>query len=419
MKYFVLLFIIGLFFQSTAQKEIKYVSPPKVVLEDCEIKIDNVVSEEEFCKFKLQIENKSADYVTIDLSKIGFIYEGYGTYYPPKGKLKIVEPKSSKSAVIKLAGNGLNYLAPKFNVDIEGLGKGSKNSEISIDKLTIKEGESTIIDDVKIEVSKVKIKNGNVSVSIETNYMGENSDFAVIDLTKLSIFSGEKKINKISNNGKDKILLKGKTTRCNISFESQETQFEIKNSTIGANYSINSQKVEAITIKKPGYSETVTSSTTVVSANKGGCGSYSADNFSTKPVKLMIFSEEGTCFQVQAFGVNINPDFSSNVSFGFDISGKVNLLMQDGSKLEKKIVLNSEILAASYKLKKNKKEEFVLKLVPGSVVYKENSTTNSNNGENEKRNKGITISTSSSSTKTVNGKVIESESSSSEINIGD
>jgi len=78
-----------------AQKEIEYISPPTIQHELYSINVANIFSREDYCKLRLEVANKSDGYLALDLSKVGFVYENIGTYYPPKGKTEIIAPGNS------------------------------------------------------------------------------------------------------------------------------------------------------------------------------------------------------------------------------------------------------------------------------------------------------------------------------------
>lgn len=398
-----LLFLLSCFYASTsiAQTEIEYINPPSVQHQDYTIQIDNVISKEDYCKFKLIISNNTNNYQAFDLSKVGFIYENIGTYYPKKGKIKIIPPNEKINHTIRIDGN-MNYLVEQFKVSLEGLLYASNGNPVSIPAKTLEAGMGIESEEIKLEIKKVTNKKGRFSFAMNGEYTASKDAFITIDPTELKAKDeSNQSVAANINNKKLLILQDGKKFNLNGDFESSSTTLMLDWTDVLTSYTLSQQAKIIVpiyhTISTPAVtrttktvttettSNTVQNNTTVQNTNpvqnnttvqntnprpaaQNNCSKY-VGPMNGHPAKVTIYSEEGECFQIKALGEYINPNYASKVSFGFPIMGKVEIAMENGETFNKSIVLNEDIYEATYIIKKNKKGKYVAKILLGTVGH--------------------------------------------------
>lgn len=390
-----LLFLLSCFYVSTltAQKEIEYINPPSVQHQDYTIDIDNIISKEDYCKFRLVINNNTDNYQAFDLKKVGFIYENIGTYYPKKGKIKIIPPNDKISHTIRIDGN-MNYMVEQFKVSLEGLLYASDQTPLSIPAKTLEAGMGIESKEIELEIKKVVHKKGRFSFAMNGVYNGKRNAFVTIDPTELkAIDEGDQSIKATVNNKKLLVLQDGKKFSINGDFESGSAALMLDWTDVITTYTLNQQPKTVVQIYHttpaptpppvPAVTTTTkttkTVTTTEIAANnvqntsprpaaKNNCSKYTGP-MNGHPAKVTIYSEEGECFQVKALGEYINPNYASKVSFGFPIVGKVEIAMENGETFNKSILLNEDIYAVTYKIKRNKKGKYVTKMLLGTVGH--------------------------------------------------
>ncbi|CAA6828781.1 MAG: Unknown protein [uncultured Aureispira sp.] len=395
-----LLLIFSCFYTSTstAQKEIEYLNPPSVQHQDYTIDIDHIISKEDYCKFRLSIQNNTDNYQAFDLSKVGFIYENVGTYYPKKGKIKIIPPNEKINHTIRIDGN-MNYMVEQFKVSLEGLLYASSGNPISVPAKTLEAGMGIKSKIIELEIKKVTNKKGRFSFAMNAVYSDRKNAFITIDPTELKANdeSNQSLAANVSNK-KFLILQNDKKFSINGDFESNSTELILDWTDVITHYELSQQPKTIVpiyhTITSPvsapvtpatpvtpavttRTTKTVTTTETVNNnvqhttprpAAQNNCSKY-AGPMNGHPAKVTIYSEDGECFQIKAFGQYLNPNYASNVSFGFPIMGKVEIRMENGQTFNKSIVLNEDIYAVTYAIKKNKKGKYVTKMLLGTVGH--------------------------------------------------
>jgi hypothetical protein len=390
-----LLFLFSSFYSNLlmAQRDFEYINPPSVQHQDYTIEIDNIISKEDYCKFRLVINNNSENYQAFDLSKVGFIYENVGTYYPKKGKIKIIPPNEKMSQTIRIDGN-MNYMVEQFKVSLEGLLYASDGNLVAIEAKALEAGMAIESKENKLEVEikKVTNKKGRFSFAMNGQYDGSKNAFMTIDPTELKATDeSNQSINANLSNKKFLVLQNGKKFSINGDFESGSTTLMLDWTDVITNYTLSQQPKIIVpiyhTISTPApapivattttrTTETVTRTETAANnrvqnttprpAAQNNCSKYNGP-MNGRPVKVTIYSEEGECFQIKALGEYINPSYASKVSFGFPITGKVEIAMENGETFNKTILLNEDIYAVTYKIKRNKKGKYVTKMLLGTV----------------------------------------------------
>lgn len=398
-----LLFFVCITTSLIAQREYEYINPPQTQHEDYTISIDHIVSKEDYCKLRLTVVNKSNNYQAFDLSKVGFIYEGLGTYYPTKGKIKIIPPKEKIAETIRIDGN-MNYMVEHFTLSLEGLNYATNKTSTAIGPTALLENSIIRSEDLKIQIQKAHSKRGRFFFAMNIQYNGKNNEFMTIDPTELLANNDTK--NRFAPNLVSKkffILQHSKKAIINGDFETKDAALTLDWSKVFTNYTLTRQP----RIKVPIYHTLPRSTPSIASTsdvkktkatnqkniddiNKdidnihtavkniqkdinqkanfptSQCGKYVGD-ITSNPVKVTIFSEEGECFKIRTLGETINPTFSSKVVFSSPIIGKATIMMENGASFNKSLVFNEEIYQATYQIKRNKKGKYVAKLLLGTI----------------------------------------------------
>jgi hypothetical protein len=391
------LFLFSCFYtkSSTAQKDFEYINPPSVQHQDYTIEIDNIIAKDDYCKFRLVINNNTDNYQAFDLKKVGFIYENIGTYYLKKGKIKIIPPNEKISHTIKIEGN-MNYMVEQFKVSLEGLLFASNGELVVVPAKKLEAGMGIKSKIIELEVKKVTNKKGRFSFATNGVYRSSKHAFITIDPTELNaIDESNQSVAANVSNKKFLILQNGKKFNINGDFESSSSTLTLDWSKVITSYTLSQQPkiiipiyhtvpVSAPTPPTPPVvtrrtettktvTTTETASNTVQNTNprpaaQNNCSKY-AGPMNGHPVKVTIYAEEGECFQIKALGEYLNPNYASKVSFGFPMMGKVEIRLENGHTFSKSIVLNDEIYAVTYVLKKNKKGKYVAKMLLGTVGH--------------------------------------------------
>jgi len=128
-KMLIALSVVTLSFGSAiAQKEVKYTKiyykDLKTENNDIVITVDNAVSTEAETKFKLRIDNKSADYIIYKPEESKFVIEGSDGVV--KEKWKVIEPNDYGTIVVNLKGVGFNKVK-NYTFELQGLYRVSAN----------------------------------------------------------------------------------------------------------------------------------------------------------------------------------------------------------------------------------------------------------------------------------------------------
>lgn len=388
-----LLFLFSCFYvnTSTAQKEIEYINPPSVQHEDYTIEIDNIISKEDYCKFRLVVNNNTDSYQAFDLSKVGFIYENIGTYYPKKGKIKIIPPNEKISQTIRIDGN-MNYMVEQFKVSLEGLLYASSGNPVLVAAKTLEAGTGIDSKEIELDIKKVTNKKGRFSFAMNGVYNGSKNAFITVDPTELKATDeSNQSLSANVSNKKFLILQNGKKFNLNGDFESSSTALMLDWTDVITSYTLSKQAkiivpiyhttpapVSAPVVTKTTRTTKTVTTTEVASNNvqkttsrpaaQNNCSKY-VGPMNGHAAKVTIYSEEGECFQIKALGEYINPNYASKVSFGFPMTGKVEIRMENGTTFNKSILLNEDIYAVTYMIKQNKKGKYIAKMLLGTVGH--------------------------------------------------
>ena len=106
----------------------------------------------------------------------------------------------------------------------------------------------------------------------------------------------------------------------------------------------------------------------LLSYGQKDCGTQ-VNSTSSGAIQITIISETGECFKVSRTGETLTEEYASKVIFNHPMNGKVTLSMDNGESFVKNIMLNDTYQTASFKIKKNKKGKYAMRLMPA------NSTT--------------------------------------------
>lgn len=379
---------------SFAQKEFEYINPPSIQQEDYTIDIDNIISKDDYCKFRLTINNLSNTYQAYDLRKVGFIYDNIGTYYPKKGAVKIIPPGEKISHTIRVDGN-MNYMVEQFKVSLEGLLFATQGTALDLTGKTLEGGIAIDSKELNLIVKKVSNKKGRFSFTMNGEYSADKYVFMTLDPTSLTAKGEGNSLSKATiSNKKFWTLQDGKKFNIIGDFQSTSSTLTLDWSDVLTRYTLSKQAKTVVqiyhtapvastppvkttkittttTTRTTNTTENITTNNTVPStpsrpAAQNNCSQY-VGNLSGQPVKVSIYSEEGECFQVKALGAYINPNYAQRVTFGFPIVGKVTIAMENGETFNKSILLNEDIYEVTYKIKRNKKGKYVTKMLLGTV----------------------------------------------------
>lgn len=419
-----------------AQKEINYIAPPTIEADDCNLFLKDIVSKEDYCKFRLTIKNKSNDFYAYNTQEVGFNYDNAGTYKPKKGKFKVIEPQSQVAFVPQVNGN-FDFRRPNFKLELEGLRKVSTTSVVALSDLNLSTDATVQADAATITVKKATFKKGKLSFSLLVEYKGDPETFVRLKTDALTTSDGQA----VSLNGKDfrivhsndKITLAG--------------DIEVASDDVVISFGEALQLYRFAPVALPTtiiYQEgtlvptipavTQSSSTTIImegsSTIPATTNTYTAASCTpvtaagTGTIKMNLFNAERNCFIVYINGALLSQQYTSNISFNVQ-PGKqlVELHFQNGLVLNDKFLIHPAVISTAYQVKP-KKDKWVFKQILTSTVTDPNYVSpleqrfgdkgsNTASGNNSGGGLQITTSSSSSSSTTVNGKTTSSSSKSS------
>ena len=163
---------------SIAQKapdghENHYKNPTPIETEEYKIEFQDVIAENEFAKFKVEITNNTAEYLLVDLSKVVFKFE-HGEY-KPGGKMLIIAPSDSKSKVLEVNGD-TRFHVEEFSVhfgDIATLPLNGKTVEVDSFRLP-PAAESFTSGPITCSIGRLKKESRITSTDFKCEYNGDN-----------------------------------------------------------------------------------------------------------------------------------------------------------------------------------------------------------------------------------------------------
>ncbi|BDS10288.1 hypothetical protein [Aureispira anguillae] len=359
-----LLFLFSWMFSPIfAQEEMEYINPPIVQHDLYTLEIKDIISKEDYCKFRLLINNKSNSYMAYDISKVGFLYDNLGTYYPSKKKIVIVPPNKRIVETIKISGN-INYMVSHFSVQLEGLSYAPTVEFSPLDSIPLEEGNSPQDEQLNLVVKKVKSKKGKFSFSIAGEFSGKDNEFCVLNPEAISFVDSKNQPLEVKLTPKKLQLLKdGKKVTINGSFESEDENIRIYWNNAYELYTLYPESIKTILLHQVG---TPPVSATELHPTASGCPAVTGNT--SGYTRVTFFNSEKKCFKMFVNGALISNDYSANVTFKTGPGKKrIEYHFANGHVLKDNVFINSDWLEASYRLKP-KRNSYAVNLIWGSVV---------------------------------------------------
>ena len=395
-----LLYLILMVHASFAQKEIEYINPPTIQDPAYQISLDDIIAKDDYCKFKLVVNNKSSNYLAYDLSQVGFVYSGLGTYYPKKGKVKVIPPNEKMSATIRVDGD-LNYMVDDFDVLLEGLKQNTNSQVAAFETATpLKSGAKDNVGNFRVEVKKTNLKKKNLDFTIDVRYEGGPQEFGTIDprnlitkttdgntcsskinIQKLRIVQGDKKltlIGSIERNGAESFVIDWSNTFTNYTLESFN-KHQVAIHRFGASTAKTTTVVDAAPTPKPQRNPKaakIVTPTPQPSAPPAATCNAVVGNTQGK-TKVNFYNVERHCFKMYVNGALISEEYSSNVTFNTGPGKKMlEFHFQNGHVFTDKIVLYPDWLESAYRVKP-KGSSYTVNLNLGTIIKEETTTVTS------------------------------------------
>lgn len=378
--------------QAQKNGEIEYINPPAVQGNGFQIELSDIVSKEDYCKLKMSFDNRSQDsYLRYNFSKTGFHYDNLGTYYSKRGKDLIAGPGEKRSGVAEVKGNA-GFLAPAFELRPEGLSTGKiPAAALAFPALDLEVGKTATFAQNGFELSVVKVeqskKKDKVSAQIKVVFKGSDQELGLVQLQGASILSksGAPVAEFDFNPNKMKELLTGDDINININITSTETAFSVTWINVFKIVSFTPEALAPVAIKSS--VAPVTTTTTTVTNNNNNNSTVTNNTATTTTttintncppyegnkggkVKVNIYNEEGECFTMMVNGV-MTPQ-TPNATLYLDYGRKdLVFTFSSGVMLQEKFTLPDTWEATAYRIKKNKKGEYVMNHDLMSVVLNE------------------------------------------------
>lgn len=405
--YSLCLLLLGAF-NMQAQKEVKYVSPPAVIGDNCKIEIMDIVTDKDECKLKLKVKNTGDDYLRFNFSKVGFEYAQFGTYYPSKGKDIIIEPGKTVSKVVRIEG-AKDRMVNTFNLKIEGLRSATVPQYASaMSNLMFSVGSPSEVasNEFKANINEVKEKKGTVTATAEINYLGTADNIGLLDITKVKVLDANGALveQKITPQ-KLRVLEGGEKAKINMSITNPSKDYQVQWGDAYYHLTLADAPVDPIVIwaegtSRPNNAGTSSISTPTNTSTNTNTNNTVVNNTPTPApaptpaptpsnvqqgdlkycpiyngtgdggnIQVRFFNTDGKCFKLVANGALLVPDFSSSAVINLT-GGKKHLEFHfpDGTVYKDKITPDGiNWQAASYRLKQKKNGDYNLVLNIGSV----------------------------------------------------
>lgn len=141
----------------------------------CKITIDNIVALPKEVKFRMNISNKTADWVLYNCEESSFVVNG--TKLAPKEKYVLIPPFDSKKKVMQGLGSNLNA-ARSFEFYCDGFKKVSLNAALKAPEFRLPASVNEFsVGDFKVTLANVSKTTAKTDVKYNVTYSGEGLGF--------------------------------------------------------------------------------------------------------------------------------------------------------------------------------------------------------------------------------------------------
>lgn len=370
---FLLAFVLNPFFPIYAQDEIEYNNPPATLTDNYELEYRDIISKEDYCKFKLVIKNPSkTNYLVYNTKKTGFEYDAVGIYYPKKGKEIVIEPNKTESCVMKIE-DGMDYRVATFHLCINGLMSGVSESIPVLPDLLIETEKSSNADGITITCLKYLEKKGKVTANIEIAYDGSSNRMIEIDPDKITIKAADGSVIDAGlNKNKKTTLLPGEKYKLNLAFESTAAPFNMNTDKVFQIIALSPIAVDKVQVMSPNFLKVATTpnvSSEPIQNPQNASATVHTPNASCEPfqgpknasVKVKVLNDEGVCFKLNIDGQYVVTQFTNSAIIYLDPgSQKMEFILPNGTTVQKTIYIADIYDVVGYRLKEKKNGEYVI-----------------------------------------------------------
>lgn len=154
--------------------EFHYKDVPEFETDDYTLKITGAEAQQTFTKFKIQISNKSIDYLVVRLGEISFIYD-FGKLNP-KDREFIIEPGGSLSKVVSVSSPDKDFHIKSLSVNISGIYKLKKNGKvINMPDFQLPANKNVVkYENISCKLNNLKKKTDQTAVQFKCTYSGND-----------------------------------------------------------------------------------------------------------------------------------------------------------------------------------------------------------------------------------------------------
>ena len=195
--------------------KIFYKDVPEIQKDEYSIQISDAVSEKVFTKMKLNITNKTPDYLIYKPAEAVFHYE-HGNYSPTK-KMDIISPMERDSKVIEVSG-GDKFHVDKLSVDLNFFYRlPSTGTPQSADDFNLPASVNDFnAGNFKCTLQKLNKTTKETTAVFNCTYMGK--DYGIVDPGKLSVKLEDGKEFANDKKSKPKVLEPGEDIKITAAF---------------------------------------------------------------------------------------------------------------------------------------------------------------------------------------------------------
>lgn len=202
-----------------------YKQVESIETEHYKIEISDAHSQQAFCQLKLNVTNKTEDYLFISPEEFIFTFE-HGTYSPKKkggiasmisGGL-IIAPKKSKSFVAKVA-EGANFHVSSLDLEIKGLYIVSTSGEaLTPDKFQLPANKNSFESGgFKINLSDVSQRTQGTEAKFTCAYVGDK--VGIFNPSKLVVSTEKGEFANLERKSKQHVMQTGDEVKFSAKFE--------------------------------------------------------------------------------------------------------------------------------------------------------------------------------------------------------
>ncbi len=188
----ILLFIIGI--KGNAQENPDHLNifkePAVTIEENYSVKFFDIVSKMDYCKLRVQLENKTSDFLIYREEENKFIYD-FGEY-KPKSKTDIIKPHSKDGLTLKIDGDN-RFHTDTFNFEFNGLYQVPIDGEVfeaENFQLPLSKNEFDV-GPFNVKVLKISQETDETAVKFKCTYNGDKIGFINPNKLVVKIESGQ------------------------------------------------------------------------------------------------------------------------------------------------------------------------------------------------------------------------------------